>query len=55
MQALSGMLVYFIVMNDYGFKPYTLLGMNLLPGYVPPSGPLIAYDPTSSNKGNPND
>lgn len=29
MQALSGMLVYFIVMNDYGFKPWTLIGLNL--------------------------
>ena len=29
MQALSGMLVYFIVMNDYGFKPSTLLFLNL--------------------------
>lgn len=35
MQALSGMVVYFIVMNDYGFKPGTLLGLNLKSGYVP--------------------
>jgi sodium/potassium-transporting ATPase subunit alpha len=35
MQALSGMVVYFIVMNDYGFKPGTCLGLNLKSGYVP--------------------
>jgi hypothetical protein len=35
MQALSGMVVYFIVMNDYGFKPGTLMGLNLQSGYVP--------------------
>lgn len=35
MQALSGMLVYFIVMNDYGFKPWTLVWLNLKSGYVP--------------------
>ena len=35
MQALSGMIVYFIVMNDYGFKPHTLLFINQLFGYYP--------------------
>lgn len=50
MQALSGMVVYFIVMNDYGFKPGTLMGMNLKPGVVPlstdtynPYNPLGGY------------
>jgi hypothetical protein len=27
-QALSGMVVYFIVMNDYGFKPLTIVFIN---------------------------
>jgi hypothetical protein len=50
MQALSGMVVYFIVMNDYGFKPATLLFLNLAPGYVP--NPEDIYDPTAANYGN---
>ena len=28
MQALSGMVVYFIIMNDYGFKPHMLVLIN---------------------------
>ena len=52
MQALSGMVVYFIVMNDYGFKPYTLLGMNLLSGYVPNADDI--YDPTLPGFNNTN-
>src|SRR5438105_5239956 len=46
MQALSGMVVYFIVMNDYGFKPSTLLFLNLAPGFVPK--PTDLYDPNDS-------
>ena len=37
------MLVYFIVMNDYGFKPWTLIGLNLKSGQVPLS--TDKYDP----------
>jgi len=46
MQALSGMLVYFIVMNDYGFKPQTLLFLNLAPGYVPDATDV--YEPLNA-------
>ena len=56
MQALSGMLVYFIVMNDYGFKPWTLIGLNLKNGIVPDAGDIYnPYNPPSygnSNYGN---
>lgn len=53
MQALSGMIVYFIVMNDYGFKPSTLFGLNLKPGYVPLSTDKYAPD-SPPNYGNTN-
>lgn len=43
MQALSGMVVYFVVMNDYGFKPSTLFFLNLKSGVVP--NPGDSYDP----------
>ena len=50
MQALSGMVVYFIVMNDYGFKPFTLVGMNLLNGVLPNGGDV--YNPSLKYYGN---
>ena len=50
MQALSGMVVYFIVMNDYGFKPGTLMGLNLKSGYVPQN--YDVYNPTVEGYGN---
>ena len=34
-QSLSGMLCYFIFMNDYGFKPHTLPFINFLYGFNP--------------------
>jgi len=52
MQALSGMVVYFIVMNDYGFKPWTLLGLNLKAGIVP--NPTDVYNPAETGYGNTN-
>jgi sodium/potassium-transporting ATPase subunit alpha len=52
MQGLSGMIVYFIVMNDYGFKPLTLVYLSLTNGYYP--NPTDVYDPTQPNSGNTN-
>lgn len=40
MQALSGMLTYFVVLNANGFKPLTLLQLNLAKGIAPNSGDL---------------
>lgn len=52
------MLVYFIVMNDYGFKPLTLVFLNLQFGTVPDPGdqydPLSAPHYGNSNYGNEN-
>ena len=52
MQALSGMVVYFVILNDYGFKPWTLIGLNLKSGYVPEANDV--YDPTVVGYGNSN-
>jgi hypothetical protein len=54
MQALSGMVVYFIVMNDYGFKPGTLMGLNLKPGYVPDASNYYQPHLTTQGYGNSN-
>jgi len=54
MQALSGMLVYFIVMNDYGFKPLTLIGLNLKSGIVPDAGDVYLPDRPDIGYGNSN-
>jgi sodium/potassium-transporting ATPase subunit alpha len=49
-QAASGFYTYFVIMNDYGFKPATLLGL------VPKEGDLPnksdRYDPALDRKGN---
>jgi len=46
------MLVYFIVMNDYGFKPHSLIFLNLQKGFFPE--PTDVYDPFEPNFGNSN-
>ena len=52
MQACAGHVTYFWVMNDYGFKFSTLLGLNLENGYEP--NPTDVYDPNMPNFGNSN-
>jgi hypothetical protein len=52
MQALAGMIAYFIVMNDYGFKPGTLFFLNLTEGYYPKDDDV--YNPNEPNFGNSN-
>ena len=49
-QASAGFFTHFIVMNDYGFKPSTLLGLVTEKGTLPANGDI--YSPTSSNSGN---
>jgi sodium/potassium-transporting ATPase subunit alpha len=49
-QAASGFYTYFIVMNDYGFKPQTLFFLTQEEGVEPAAGDK--YDPTAVNKGN---
>jgi len=46
------MYTYFIVMNDYGFKPATVFGIMAIEGHHPNSGDR--YDPTQPQKGNTN-
>ena len=43
-QAAAGFYTYFLVMNDYGFKPHTLFGM--VPEKRQYPNPGDAYDPT---------
>lgn len=52
MQLFCGMLVYFWVMNDFGFKFYTLILLNGEDGYYPK--PTDIYDPNLPNYGNSN-
>lgn len=49
-QASAGFYTYFLVMNDYGYKPGTLFGMILDEARVPASGDF--YNPTDATKGN---
>jgi hypothetical protein len=46
------MYTYFHVMNDYGFKPHTLIQMILEWGYYP--DPSDVYNPDQPNFGNTN-
>jgi sodium/potassium-transporting ATPase subunit alpha len=50
MQMLGGFLCYFTVMNDYGFKPSTLIGLDSEIGTRPSEDDK--YDPDSVYKGN---
>lgn len=52
MQAAAGHVTYFWVMNDYGFKFFTLIGLNLENGYEPE--PTDVYNPDLPNFGNSN-
>src|SRR5690606_7781962 len=49
-QAASGFYTYFIVMNDYGFKPATLFGMVTIESRYPEDSDV--YNPNATNKGN---
>jgi sodium/potassium-transporting ATPase subunit alpha len=50
MQILGGFLCYFTVMNDYGFKPSTLVGITQETGTRPSEDDV--YNPESRYKGN---
>ena len=54
LQAVSAFFTYFVVMNDYGFKPAVLFGLVTKNGQEPNSGDV--YNPLHSNgrKGNTN-
>lgn len=52
MQALAGLLTFFIIMNDYGFKPTTLIGLLTEEGYFP--HPDDVYNPDVEGYGNRN-
>lgn len=52
LQACAGMFTYFWVMNDYGFKPLSLLFLNDREGYYPKRSDV--YDPEMPNYGNSN-
>jgi len=52
LEAAAGMFTYFYVMNDYGFKPMTVLFLNDLKGYYP--DPNDVYNPDLPNFGNSN-
>mmetsp|Transcript_13097 Transcript_13097/g.15135 ORF Transcript_13097/g.15135 Transcript_13097/m.15135 type:complete len:1178 (-) Transcript_13097:54-3587(-) len=51
-QCSAGFFTYFIVMNDYGFKPAFLFGMVPRKGQLP--NKTDVYNPNSANKGNTN-
>jgi hypothetical protein len=52
MQQFGGFFIYFFVMNDYGFRPGTLLGLNNELGYFPANTDV--YNPNLPNNGNSN-
>lgn len=49
-EATAGIFTYFVVMNDYGFKPYTLLNLVTRKGRMPNSGDI--YNPNLPDNGN---
>ena len=49
-QAWWGFVTYFVAMNDYGFKPATLIGIIFETGHLPLASDV--YTPTATNKGN---
>jgi hypothetical protein len=51
-QAAAGFYTYLYVMNDYGFKPITIMFMSLEVGFWP--SPNDIYDPDLPNFGNSN-
>jgi sodium/potassium-transporting ATPase subunit alpha len=51
-EAFAAFLAYFMVMNDYGFRPGTLLGLGTEKGYYPNDNDV--YDPNLPNMGNTN-
>ncbi len=42
-EVFAAFFAYFMVMNDYGFKPGTLIGLATEKGYYPASGDV--YNP----------
>ncbi len=53
LEVIGGMYTYFVILNDYGLKPYTLLGMTSAYGIEPAEGDV--YDPLGGVcKGNSN-
>ena len=54
MQALAGFFTFFVVLNDYGFKPGALFGIEKHTGQVPNSGDVYNALDSSGRKGNTN-
>jgi Cation transporting ATPase, C-terminus len=52
LQQFGGLFIYFFVMNDYGFRPGTLLKLNNELGYFPKDTDV--YNPNLPNNGNSN-
>ena len=48
----AAMLGYFMVLNDYGIRPSTLLGLVITDGYIPNNTDV--YNPNAINYGNTN-
>jgi hypothetical protein len=51
-QQAGGVFIYFFVMNDYGFRPGTLINLNYEYGYFPKSSDV--YNPNLPHNGNTN-
>jgi magnesium-transporting ATPase (P-type) len=51
-EAFAAVFVYFMVLNDYGIRPGTLLGLSGEYGYFP--APEDVYNPNAVNMGNSN-
>jgi len=52
LQQFGGFFIYFFVMNDYGFRPGTLVRLNNELGYFPE--PTDVYNPNLIGNGNSN-
>jgi len=51
-EAVAGFTAYFVVMNDYGFPPRSVVGLLQVPYF--PHGPTDVYSPSLANFGNSN-
>jgi len=51
-QQFGALFCYFFIMNDYGFRPGTLFGLDPTEGYYPKDSDV--YDPAQPNNGNTN-
>jgi hypothetical protein len=51
-EGMGAMMIYVMVLNDYGVKPATIIGINKLEGYVPKDDDI--YNPNVEGYGNSN-